>query len=67
MSHKKRKFTEWWNMIPIEIKEKSKTTHDKSITNQINYILMNSKKLKYYNLPTFDELEYWIVTRQIKN
>ena len=31
MGYEKRKFTEWWNTIPIEIKEESKDSHNKSI------------------------------------
>jgi hypothetical protein len=63
-----RKFEEWWNTVPADLKQKARKGDEsnKPLLNQINYVLLHLHLAgKHDAKPTHDELKDWLHSGQV--
>ena len=68
MRYMTRKFEEWWNTVPADLKQKARKGDEsnKPLLNQINYVLLHLHLAgKHDAKPTHDELKDWLHSGQV--
>ena len=68
MRYMARKFEEWWNTVPADLKQKARKGDEsnKPLLNQINYVLLHLHLAgKHDAKPTHDELKDWLHSGQV--
>ena len=63
-----RKFEEWWNTVPADLKQKARKGDEsnKPLLNQINYAFLHLHLAgKHDAKPTHDELKDWLHSGQV--
>jgi hypothetical protein len=63
-----RKFEEWWNTVPADLKQKARKGDEsnKPLLNQINYVFLHLHLAgKHDAKPTHDELKDWLHSGQV--
>ena len=63
-----RKFDDWWNTVPADLKQKARKGDEanKPLLNQINYVLLHLHLAgKHDAKPTHDELKDWLHSGQV--
>ena len=63
-----RKFDEWWNSVPADLRTKAKKGDEgnKPLLNQVNYVLLHLHLAgKHDAKPSHDELKDWLHSGQV--